>query len=86
MGGALLINPDRSFVALLKALQIAEQESYCFAGDLDKLTQQASDLPERMRMINRNAIEIAPFLKIIQPLNRCGIKPCGSRALRPCPI
>ena len=64
MGGALLINPDRSFAQpLLKALQKAEQESYCFAGDLEKLTQQASDLSERMRLINRNAIEIAAFLE-----------------------
>ena len=34
-----------------------------FAGDLEKLNQQASDLPERMRIINRNAIEIATFLE-----------------------
>ena len=61
MGGALLINQDRSFAQpLLEALQKAEQ-SLLFA-DL-KLTQQASDLPERMRLINRNAIEIAAFLE-----------------------
>ena len=64
MGGALLINPDRPFAQpLLEALQKAEQESYCFAGDLEKLSQQAADLPERMSVINRNAIEIAAFLE-----------------------
>jgi cystathionine gamma-synthase len=64
MGGALLINPDRPFAQpLLEALQQAEQESYCFAGDLERLNQQASDLPERMSVINRNAIEIAAFLE-----------------------
>ncbi|MFL2877272.1 MAG: aminotransferase class I/II-fold pyridoxal phosphate-dependent enzyme [Pontiellaceae bacterium] len=64
MGGALLINPDRSFAhPLLEDLQKAEQESYLFAGDLEKLNQQASDLPERMRLINRNAIEIATYLE-----------------------
>ena len=63
MGGALLINPERPFAyPLLEYLQKAEQESYLFAGDLEKLNQQASDLPERMRLINQNAIEIATFL------------------------